>query len=190
MFVVNLYGGPGTGKSTTAAGVFSGLKMRGCNVELVTEVAKDLVWGERMFDLSNQILVFGEQYHRLFRLKGKVECIITDSPLFLSVVYGENETDTFKALVQEKYNEFENVDIFLEREKEYNPIGRTQKTEEEAVEVDKKVIDGLQQFIYPNPLVRMPGNYETTLHLTDMIYQRLSKSTEGCTCNGCGNPST
>ena len=113
-----------------------------------------------------------------------MDAIITDSPLFLSVVYGENESETFKRLVQEKYNEFENVDVFLEREKEYNPIGRTQKTEEEAVQVDKKVIDGLQEFIYPNPLIRMPGNYETTLHLTDMIYQRLSKST-GCShCNG------
>ena len=175
MFVVNLYGGPGTGKSTTAAGVFSGLKMRGLNVELVTEVAKDLVWGEREFDLSNQILVFGQQYHRLFRLKGKVDAIITDSPLFLSVVYGVHESDAFRTLVKEKYNEFENVDIFLTREKVYNPHGRTQKTEEEAKAVDRTLLDGLGDFIAPNKLIIMPGNYESTLHITDMVYGRMNR---------------
>lgn len=39
---VNLYGGPGSGKSTTAAGVVSQLKLLSINAELVTEYAKDL----------------------------------------------------------------------------------------------------------------------------------------------------
>ena len=43
MLVVNLTGAPGAGKSTGAAYVFSQLKMRGINCELVTEYAKDKV---------------------------------------------------------------------------------------------------------------------------------------------------
>lgn len=39
--VVNLFGGPGSGKSTGAAYVFARLKMLGYNAELVTEFAKD-----------------------------------------------------------------------------------------------------------------------------------------------------
>lgn len=44
MLVVNLFGTPGAGKSTGVAYIFSNLKMRGINAELVTEFAKDMVW--------------------------------------------------------------------------------------------------------------------------------------------------
>lgn len=44
MLVVNLFGTPGAGKSTGAAYIFSELKMRGINAELVIEFAKDKVW--------------------------------------------------------------------------------------------------------------------------------------------------
>ena len=50
----NIYGGPGSGKSTSAAGVFSLLKTHGVNAELVTEFAKDLVWEGRDVTLDNQ----------------------------------------------------------------------------------------------------------------------------------------
>lgn len=41
--VVNLFGTPVAGKSTGAAYIFSELKMRGINAELVTGFAKDKV---------------------------------------------------------------------------------------------------------------------------------------------------
>lgn len=44
MLVVNPFGIPGAGKSAGAAYVFSKLKMKGVNAELVTEYAKDMVW--------------------------------------------------------------------------------------------------------------------------------------------------
>ena len=39
--VINLFGGPGCGKSTTMARLFADLKARGYNVEMVSEFAKD-----------------------------------------------------------------------------------------------------------------------------------------------------
>ncbi len=39
-----MFGGPGTGKSTSAAGLFFKMKLAQMEVELVTEYAKDLVW--------------------------------------------------------------------------------------------------------------------------------------------------
>lgn len=42
--IVNLVAGPGTGKSTTMAGVFYKLKSLGIDCEMVTEFAKELVW--------------------------------------------------------------------------------------------------------------------------------------------------
>ena len=42
MFVINLFGGPGVGKSTAAATIFSKLKTLGFNVEIIHESAKDI----------------------------------------------------------------------------------------------------------------------------------------------------
>ena len=42
--IINLFAGPGAGKSTGAAFIFSKLKMLGIDAELVTEFAKDKVW--------------------------------------------------------------------------------------------------------------------------------------------------
>ena len=42
--VVNLFAGPGAGKSTGAAYIFSMLKMAGIDTEYVNEYAKDKVW--------------------------------------------------------------------------------------------------------------------------------------------------
>ncbi len=46
--VINLWAGPGAGKSTTAAGLFNLMKIRGYNVELVTEFAKEMVYEGRL----------------------------------------------------------------------------------------------------------------------------------------------
>ena len=42
--VINLFGGPGAGKSTTAAGLFYEMKVRDIKCELVTEYAKDMTY--------------------------------------------------------------------------------------------------------------------------------------------------
>jgi hypothetical protein len=134
--VVNLFAGPGAGKSTLSAYVFGGLKFAGINCELAPEFAKDLVWEDRLNTLSNQVYVFGKQYHRITRLANKVAVIICDSPLPLSVFYKpENLSDKFSEFVLEEFNKFNNLNFFIHRKKQYNPAGRVQ-TEEEARQVD------------------------------------------------------
>lgn len=136
--LVNLFAGPGTGKSTTAAAVFSELKFADVNCELVTEYAKDKVW-ERSYDvLDNQLYIFGKQYHRLFRLDGEVDVIITDAPILLSQIYGRNEPKCFHDLVQYAHNQFHTLNYFLIREKRFNPKGRLQD-EEQARQLDQDI---------------------------------------------------
>lgn len=92
--IVNLFGEPGAGKSTGAAYVFAVLKMNGIDAELATEFAKDKLWEESKAVFENQSYIFGKQSFRLSRCKGKVEVIVTDSPLPLSIIYdGANEND-------------------------------------------------------------------------------------------------
>jgi len=80
---VNLFAGAGAGKSTCASGVFSLLKHHNVNAELITEYAKDLVWEGRLHLNRNDIEIFTEQLKRQHRLAGKVDVMVTDSPLVL-----------------------------------------------------------------------------------------------------------
>jgi hypothetical protein len=130
MLVTNLFGGPGIGKSTLAAGIFSLLKLHGVNAELVTEFAKDLTWEERHKTLTNQYYVWGKQYHRMWRLRDDVDIIVTDSPLLLSLIYGETCPPFHQTVIETYHSTFKNLNYFLRRIKPYNPKGRNQDLEE------------------------------------------------------------
>jgi len=134
--IISLFGGPGTGKSTTAATIFSFLKNRDINCELVTEFAKDLVWANRLEELNNQIYIFGKQHHRIFRLLNKVDVIVTDAPFLLGCVYNDNKV--LHELILQEYRKLNTYNIFLNRTKQYNESGRTQ-TFEKAKKLDKKI---------------------------------------------------
>lgn len=135
--IVNLFGGPGSGKSTTCAGIFHLLKLKGFNCEMALEYAKDKVWEESYKTLENQIYIFGHQLHRIFRLKDKVDIIITDSPLVLSLFYDKERSVNLKNLVLEEFHKYNNLNILIERNEteKYNSSGRYQSFEE-AKDID------------------------------------------------------
>jgi len=138
MILVNFFAGPGSGKSTTAAGVFSLLKLHGINCEYVPEFAKDLTWENRYKTLENQIYIFAKQQHRIWRLKGEVDVAITDAPLVQGLVYVE-ENPSLTQIVMQQHNEFDNINFLLNRVKVYQPKGRFH-TVEQAVELDSNII--------------------------------------------------
>lgn len=85
--LINLWGGPGSGKSTTAAGVFYAMKMTGVSCELVTEYVKQWAWrGDKIGDFDDVYLTV-KQLRRESCLYGKVEYIVTDSPISLGALY-------------------------------------------------------------------------------------------------------
>lgn len=152
MKVINLWGGPGAGKSTTAAGLFYEMKKRRLEVELVTEYAKDMVWEGRYNILDDQIYIFAKQQRRIARLRDhSVEWVITDSPIALGLVYLRDGilSQNFHALVMEIFNSFDNHNFLLQRNFEYNPIGRNQKDVEEARVYDRKVTALLDSWSVP-----------------------------------------
>lgn len=132
MIVVNLFGAPGAGKSTGAAYIFAKLKMKGINAELVTEFAKDKVWDGAIEPFKNQAYIFGEQYYRMSRCLNKVDVIVTDSPLLLSLLYNESVElgDAFEETVWNAYSSYDNINYFVNRTKTYNPVGRIHSVEQ------------------------------------------------------------
>ena len=146
MIVVNLIGAPGAGKSTGAAYIFSQLKMAGINAEYISEFAKDKTWGEDFLSLQCQEYVFGKQSMRLFRVKDKVDVVITDSPLILSILYNKSEVlgQSFNQTVLNVFNSYNNIIYFVNRTKPYNPSGRNQ-TQEESDQIAKDIENFLNQ---------------------------------------------
>lgn len=148
MVVVNLFGGPGSGKSTAAAGLFFKMKTDKYvkSVELVTEFAKDLVYAGRTRELdTNQLYITAKQYSRMHRLADKVDYIVTDAPLIQSMMYTpEDYFPSFKTLVNEVYNSFNNFNVFINKANEYEPYGRGQ-TEEEANIISQNILNFLDE---------------------------------------------
>jgi hypothetical protein len=138
MKVINLFGAPGSGKSTTAAGLFYFLKLKGVSCELCLEYAKDLVWEERDIALEWGPHIFGEQYTRLVRLQDKVDFVIIDSPLLLSSWYNTSMPRTWHLSVFDIFHGFDNLNFWIDRTKSYVEDGRLH-SEEEANEIDKKL---------------------------------------------------
>jgi hypothetical protein len=162
--VVNVYGGPGSGKSSMMHSIMSTLKWKGVDCEMAPEYAKDLVWDNSYTTLKNQFLIAANQYTRVLRLNGKVDVIVTDSPLLLGLYYGKYEPDSFKQYLLDKFNEFDNINFFIKRVKPYNQTGRTQ-SEDEAIEIDDYILK------YMIPLCKQCTVYDGTLdNVSEIIY--------------------
>ena len=171
--VVNLLAGPGAGKSTMAASLFSKLKWKGVDCELAAEYAKDLVWEKRDKTFENQVYIFGKQHHRIFRLLGQVEVVITDSPILLTPIYDSQKRDSLKKLVFEESNKCNNINVLVVRRKDYNPNGRIH-TKSQAAGVDKTVHDFLVENKMPFECIE--GTEEGSLYLRDLVLEKLHES--------------
>ena len=167
--VVNLFAGPGVGKSTTAARIFAELKMHGVNCEMALEFAKDKVWEESFKTMDDQIYIFGKQFHKIWRLKDKVDVIICDSPLPISIVYDKENSEAFHTLIMEQFNKFDNYNILLKRSGEYQKEGRVQ-TEEEAKEVDEIVKKVLKSYNIVHRVMPIDG---AAMKITERILEEL-----------------
>jgi adenylate kinase family enzyme len=154
--VINLYGGPGTGKSTTASALFAVMKRKGINCELVTEFAKEFVWQHSTIKPIDQVFVVATQVRRQNILNGQVDYIITDSPIPLGIVYNSiYDTRYYDKFILDLYSKFENIDVFLNRKKPYQQMGRFQ-TEQEAMSLDYSIISMLDY--YRVPYIRMDAD--------------------------------
>lgn len=147
--VINLLAGSGVGKSTTAADLFAKLKLRKYNAELVQEFVKKWAWQGRKPTGFDQVYLFGKQAQSESCLYGKVDYIVTDSPLLLSGFYEGYHLKreivlpaVLNFLDYAKENGVIHKNYFLSRNKPFDPRGRYE-TAEEAKNVDVLLKDFL-----------------------------------------------
>lgn len=139
--VIQFFGGPCTGKSTTAAELFVAMKKQGHKVELVHEIAKDITWDENFTLLSEQDLILTMQNHLQRRLVGKVDYVISDTSLLLGLFYApHNFLKTYEQFLMEIWSSYTNINVLLDRNPDfgYQQEGRNQ-SEEQANLLDQKI---------------------------------------------------
>ena len=149
--IINIFGGPGIGKSTVIAGLFHQMKVQHIDVEIANEVAKDYVWEDRTNVLKeDQLIIFAKQHRRIYRLIGKVDYVIADCPLLMCIPYiPKNSYKLLEPLMVEVWNSFDNISFVLNRaDVEYNPSGRYH-TEEQSVKKHNEIVDVLNKYQVP-----------------------------------------
>lgn len=145
--LINVYAGPGAGKSMFCMELLAELKKIGCNkgfsAEYVSEAAKEYVWTDSPImdgTEKHQLILLGEQLHKLERLNGNVDFIITDSPIILNALYNKECTYGFEEMIIRLSRTYDSYNLFLERDLSvpYETAGRLQDLEG-AQELDRKL---------------------------------------------------
>lgn len=182
--IVCLYDGPGTGKSTTAAGVFYKLKLQNYNCEMNREYIKDWVWENRTIRPGDQTYFFCKQARKeRIYMEAGCDFIITDSPLVLMHFYGlkhdkfEQNQNTSLMLLRHHHEVckaygYKVEHFFLHREKPYQTAGRFQgEVEAKSLDLEiKNLLDSLKiKYIEINAndlaAERITQNLTQTAHL-------------------------
>lgn len=142
MKVINLFGAPGSGKSTTMLGLTYQMKMLGLSVENTPEYFKDLILeGTDKGEFGGQLAVLAEQNRRLARLVGKNDFAVTDCPLPLIDFYTPKDyVDYFHEFSKSLYNKYDNAANYF--------IVRAHTFENEKRVHDEATSDKLSKEIY------------------------------------------
>ena len=178
--LIEFFGGPASGKSTTSLALtsllkvyldqYSGSTMR---VEYVSEAAKGLVWETGALMLGNQARLFGEQFRRLERLRGKVDIIVSDSPLWLCEFYGRRDLyppAAWADVIRAHYANFEVLPILVNRVGRFETSGRVH--DEEASTEAHDAIAAIARREYGDMLMTMDATVRTPFEIIELLATR------------------
>ena len=166
--IINLFGGPGIGKSSIAAGLTYKLKKRHITCDNPYEFPKLLAWDENHSAIRDQLFVLANQHRGIVKSYGKVDYIILDSPIILSLTYKSFYKsdqypatlygESFDKMVLDIYNRYDNINIMLKRtEGNHNNSERYQNLNE-SVELDTVIEDSLINNDLPYHVVKVNGS--------------------------------
>lgn len=143
--VINLFGGSGIGKTTTAAHLFAEMKYAGHHCELVREYVKTWAWQKRKVGPFDQMYLLGKQSKYESVLYNVVDYVITDSPLLLCPIYERYYTGkdilgpaAVNFIKDAETQGISRVNFLLKRNKKFDDRGRYE-TLDQAIQVDEFV---------------------------------------------------
>ena len=144
--LINLFGGPGIGKSSIAAGITYKLKKKHISCNNPYEFPKLLAWDKNKEAIRDQLYVLANQHRGIAQSYDKVDYIVIDSPVMFSLIYktyynkgypAEFYSKAFNQMIIDLHNNYDNLNILLERtEGGYNE-GERYQTLEESIIIDK-----------------------------------------------------
>jgi GTPase SAR1 family protein len=174
MIVINFWGGPNSGKSTQASGLFHKMKTDGYSVEIVNEYAKMCVWEDQLDKLKDQLYITAKQNRRVIRLQGKVDICITDSPLMLGAVYrtAYNQTfysETIDKLCYEIYSKHNNINFFMKRTSDNYTESQRSLDFNDALKIDDRMYEIMKEYSIPF------YHLEADEHSIDIAYKYVQK---------------
>lgn len=127
MKVINFFGSPGVGKSTTALLITALLKRSQVDAEISPEVVKEYIHSksEHLLAYQNYIFAAQDRQLRILQDSNEVEMAVTDAPLLNSVFYAPKTYPAcFKELVFTVFNEYDNINFYINRKHTYTHQGR------------------------------------------------------------------
>lgn len=165
--VINAYGGPGAGKTTSCLSLVAELKKRGYTVEYVSEYAKELVYDDlTMLDGSkeNQLKILGEQIKRMDRYMGKIDFIVTDASILLNPVYLKDDVPGYDSSIAKIYNHYKNFNFFVNRGEKFVQEGRVENLDE-SIRKDQEI----KEILKKNQIFYGTYTHETVENLADKV---------------------
>ncbi len=153
---INLYGGPGSGKSTTAAWLYSQLKVQApaLEVQLVHEWVKRWATERRPIAGFDQLYIFAKQLmQEESMLRNGVDVLVTDAPLRLMVAYAKRNkclwVHQLEVLATHFEIEYPSFNIVLDRAGIPYQESARYETKQQAQEFDLLVYDTVASYSSP-----------------------------------------
>jgi hypothetical protein len=136
---INLFGGPGVGKTTLASSVFASLRKQGVQCALVTEWIKQWAYEGREQRGFDPFYAFARQLHSEEESLRHVGYTISDSPVYLQCMYADkNAADIAPDMwrIAHAYElAYPSLNYYVIRDGSYEQNGRWE-SEDEALEMD------------------------------------------------------
>lgn len=140
MLVIEFLAGPGAGKTTTAAALYTKLKRKSkVNVDFAREGAQHLIHTGCAHKLANQLNIVAHEYDRMLNMKEQgCKVLITDTSMLMTKIYGKGTTyyDPLLEVINKLREEFVIKSVFVNRVKPFIQYGRMQD-EEQSKEIDE-----------------------------------------------------
>jgi deoxyadenosine/deoxycytidine kinase len=166
--IINIFGGPGIGKSSIAAGITYKLKRNHISCDQPYEFPKLLAWDDNHSAIQDQLYVLANQHRGIVKSYGKVDYIVLDSPILLSLTYRNYYKGTeypsslygesFDKMVLDTFNQYDNINIVLDRADGVHNNDERYQNLEESKELDIVIENSLIENNIPFHKIKVNDN--------------------------------